>query len=126
MNLSSKLHLSPVECIRDKQAFFASQLCNAMKGLGTKDSKFQGLISTWSFKSSLFVSSSSACLIRIIVSRSEVDMVQIKQKFEALYKKSLADWIKVSRAQVTCSSIQLRHCSIRSFCQLRATHLAIT
>lgn len=28
------------------------------------------------------------------MSRCEVDMVQIKQKFEALYKKSLADWIK--------------------------------
>lgn len=34
-----KSFLAIVECIRDKQAFFASQLYEAMKGLGTRDCK---------------------------------------------------------------------------------------
>ncbi len=35
-------------------------------------------------------------LIRIVVSRCEIDMVQIKQKFATSYKSSLADFIKVN------------------------------
>jgi hypothetical protein len=35
-------------------------------------------------------------LIRIIVTRSEVDMVQIKQEFQKLYGKSLDQFIRVS------------------------------
>ena len=38
-------------------------------------------------------------LIRIIVSRCECDMVQIKEKFEEKFGKSLIDWIKVSMIQ---------------------------
>lgn len=67
-----KIFLAIVGCVRDKQAHFASILYKAMKGLGTKENS----------------------LIRVIVSRSEVDMVQIKQKFEELYKKRLVDTIK--------------------------------
>ena len=44
-----------------------------MKGLGTKEST----------------------LVRIIISRCEIDMVQIKQKFEQLAKSSLASYLKV-------------------------------
>lgn len=36
------------------------------------------------------------CIIRIIVSRCEKDMVQIKDKFKELYKTSLRDFLKVS------------------------------
>ncbi len=35
------------------------------------------------------------CLIRILVSRCEIDMVQIKKKFQDLYKQSLVEWLKV-------------------------------
>ena len=45
----------------------------AMKGLGTDDQ----------------------ALVRIVVSRSECDMVQIKKSFETQFKGSLADWLKV-------------------------------
>lgn len=44
-------------------------------GLGTKDSE----------------------LVRIIVSRCEIDMVQIKNKFQSLYNSSLLDFIKVNK-----------------------------
>jgi hypothetical protein len=62
-----------VACVRDKQQQFANLLYKAMKGAGTKDD----------------------CLIRIIVSRSEIDMVQIKQKFQSAHSKDLASMISV-------------------------------
>jgi len=34
-------------------------------------------------------------LIRVIVSRSEVDLVQIKQEFQRQYGQSLESWIQV-------------------------------
>lgn len=58
--------------VRDKQAFFAESLYKSMKGWGTKEQT----------------------LIRIAVSRSEVDLVQIKKKFAQAYNKELADMIK--------------------------------
>ncbi|RNA00651.1 annexin A4 [Brachionus plicatilis] len=67
-----RVFLSIVACVRDKQAHFASILLKSMKGLGTKESS----------------------LIRVIVGRCEIDLVQIKQKFEQISKKSLAEYIK--------------------------------
>uniref|UniRef100_A0A0N5AB27 Annexin n=1 Tax=Syphacia muris TaxID=451379 RepID=A0A0N5AB27_9BILA len=58
--------------IQNKNRFFARELYEAMKGLGTRDND----------------------LIRIVVSRSEVDLQDIRDEFEAVYKKPLADWIK--------------------------------
>lgn len=60
-----------VKCARDKPAFFAEKLYYSMKGMGTDDKT----------------------LIRIIVSRSEIDMVQIKHSFQNMYGKTLASFI---------------------------------
>ncbi|XP_015458852.3 annexin A11a isoform X3 [Astyanax mexicanus] len=59
--------LAVVKCIKDTPTYFAERLYKAMKGLGTKD----------------------RTLIRIMVSRSEVDMLDIRQAYVKKYGKSL-------------------------------------
>lgn len=59
-------------CLNNKADFFAHQLHDAMEGLGTNDTK----------------------LIRLIVTRCEIDMVEIKGAFQRLFGKSLKDFIK--------------------------------
>ncbi|XP_036382966.1 annexin A4-like [Megalops cyprinoides] len=66
------IFLAIVSCIRNKQAFFAERLYKSMKGLGTTDS----------------------ILIRIMVSRAEVDMQDIKAQFLKMYSKTLYSFIK--------------------------------
>lgn len=61
-----------IMCVKDRPRYFAERLYKAMKGAGTNDD----------------------ALIRIIVSRSEIDMVDIKECFFNLYNKSLAKMIK--------------------------------
>lgn len=56
-----------VRCIKNTPAYFAGRLHNAMKGAGTKDTT----------------------LIRVMVSRSEVDMLDIRQEYLKAYGKSL-------------------------------------
>ncbi|XP_078284732.1 annexin-B12-like [Rhinoraja longicauda] len=56
-----------VQCVVNRPAFFAEKLYKAMKGAGTSDST----------------------LIRIVVTRSEIDLVQIKQAFWEKYQKTL-------------------------------------
>ena len=63
-----------MRCVRNKSAQFAKRLQKSMAGLGTDDDT----------------------LIRIIVSRCEVDMVQIKQHFEQAYKQRLGQYVAVS------------------------------
>jgi len=64
--------LAIVQCAQSKIDFYATRLYKSMKGLGTDD----------------------ATLIRVIVSRSEVDLAQIKDAFERLYGKPLATFVK--------------------------------
>ncbi|XP_069481925.1 annexin A1-like [Ambystoma mexicanum] len=56
-----------VQCAVSKPAYFAEQLFNSMKGSGTQDKK----------------------LIRIMVSRSAIDMPEIKTNFKRMYGKKL-------------------------------------
>eukprot|EP00731_Ephydatia_muelleri_P012386 Em0006g1280a len=61
-----------VKCVKDKSAFFAEKLYKSMKGAGTDDNT----------------------LVRVVVTRSEVDMVNIKNAFRRLYGKTLGSFIK--------------------------------
>lgn len=61
-----------VQCVKDKPTYFAERLYKAMHGAGTDDET----------------------LIRIVVARSEIDMVEIKERFFDKYNKSLAKMIK--------------------------------
>ncbi|VDI02418.1 annexin A7/11 [Mytilus galloprovincialis] len=64
--------LAIVRVVKNRPAYFAQKLYHSMKGLGTDD----------------------RTLIRIVVTRAEVDMVQIKQEFQRLYGKSLDTFIR--------------------------------
>ncbi|CAF3031114.1 unnamed protein product [Rotaria sp. Silwood2] len=61
-------YLVLITCIRDRPTFFAERIHKAIAGLGTRDST----------------------LIRVIVSRSEIDLAQIKQRYQQMYNRSLA------------------------------------
>lgn len=63
-----------LQCTTNKAEFFASRLHKSMAGIGTNDTQ----------------------LIRLIVTRCEIDLNDIKVAFERLYGKSLRSWIKVS------------------------------
>ncbi|XP_053189380.1 annexin A11a isoform X2 [Scomber japonicus] len=59
--------LAVVKCIKNTPAYFAERLYKAMRGAGTKD----------------------RTLIRIMITRSEVDMLDIRQEYVKNYGKSL-------------------------------------
>lgn len=70
-----KGYIAVVRSVVDRPSFFADRLYRAMKGLGTDDDT----------------------LVRVVVARCEVDMVEIKEAFPKLYNnhgKSLASFIK--------------------------------
>ncbi|XP_035229854.1 annexin A7-like, partial [Stegodyphus dumicola] len=60
--------LSIVYCIKNRNRYFAKQLKECLKGLGTDDS----------------------ALVRILVSRSEIDLEDIKEAYIQMYQKDLA------------------------------------
>uniref|UniRef100_A0A1A9WXX8 Annexin n=1 Tax=Glossina brevipalpis TaxID=37001 RepID=A0A1A9WXX8_9MUSC len=73
--MSGELHdamMAIVECVQSPPNFFATRLFKAMDGMGTDDTT----------------------LIRIIVSRSEIDLGNIKQEFERLYNRTLYSAVK--------------------------------
>lgn len=63
-----------VECVQSPPAFFAKRLHKALDGAGSDD----------------------RTLIRIIVSRSEIDLETIKKEYERIYDKTLESAVKVS------------------------------
>jgi annexin A7/11 len=63
--------LALVTIARDAPTYFADRLKHAMAGMGTHDHD----------------------LIRAVVTRAEIDMVQIKERFHAIHHKSLENWI---------------------------------
>nr|XP_023027729.1 annexin B9-like [Leptinotarsa decemlineata] len=63
--------LGLVSCLKDRTTYLATRLHDAMSGLGTTDKT----------------------LIRIIVSRSEIDLEEIKNAYEAKYETNLAERI---------------------------------
>ncbi|XP_974030.1 annexin B9 [Tribolium castaneum] len=64
--------LAIVETVQNKAKFFAKKLHKSMKGLGTNDRD----------------------LIRVVVTRSEIDMGEIKNEYQKEYGKTLAEAIK--------------------------------
>lgn len=62
-----------VQCVQNPLTFYAKQLQKAMAGLGTNDTT----------------------LIRIIVSRCEIDLGNIKKEYERLHGKTLESVVKV-------------------------------
>lgn len=62
-----------VECVENAAAWFAQRIHAAMEGAGTEDKT----------------------LIRIIVSRAEIDLGSIKQEYERIYDKTLESDLKV-------------------------------
>lgn len=63
--------LAVVKCARSKPAYFAERLYKSMKGAGTDDKT----------------------LIRIMVSRSEIDLADIKVEFHRAYQQTLEEFI---------------------------------
>lgn len=64
-------YLAIVKVAKDMAAFYAERLYKSLKGLGTDDDT----------------------LIRVVVSRSEVDLGEVKDRFEEMYETSLADFV---------------------------------
>ncbi|KHJ79533.1 Annexin, partial [Oesophagostomum dentatum] len=64
--------LALIAVIRNRPAYFAKLLYDSMKGSGTRDKD----------------------LIRLVVTRSECDMVDVRAAFETMFKKTLVSAIK--------------------------------
>ena len=63
-----------LHCTLNRAEFFASRIHKSMAGIGTNDVQ----------------------LIRLVVTRCEIDLHDIKMAFERMYGKTLRSWIKVT------------------------------
>ncbi|XP_025019725.1 annexin A6 isoform X3 [Python bivittatus] len=75
--------LAIVRSVKNKQAFFADKLYKSMKGAGTDDQT----------------------LIRIIISRSEIDLLNIRREFWEIYDKSLHHMIEKDTSGDYCKAL---------------------
>lgn len=85
--------LSIAKVVKSKVDFFAEKLHDSMAGLGKL--KIPYLIRDKINQKLNFLGTNDKTLIRIIVSRSEIDLGDIKEAFAAKYGKSLESWVKV-------------------------------
>lgn len=84
--------LPAVKSVRDRPSYFAEKLYKSMKGAGTDEQT----------------------LTRVMVTRSEIDMVQIKQRFQEHYGKTLASFIKVQYYTGEVYGYNIMCCSMHS------------
>ena len=69
---AEKTLLSVLKAVMDPAAYFAERLYKAMKGLGTNDK----------------------VLMRVIITRDEIDMDQIRSCYQSLYHKTLVEAVR--------------------------------
>lgn len=72
--------LAIIRSVRNQAGFFAKKIHESMKGMGTNDRQ----------------------LIRLVATRCEIDMGEIKKQYAAKYGQSLAEAIKVSLTKIVC------------------------
>merc|ERR1719499_2876032 len=65
-------HLAVVKTVASVQAYYAEQIYETMKGLGTSDNE----------------------LVQLVVERCEIDAKEIKVAFAEIDGKTMAEWIK--------------------------------
>lgn len=75
-----------VECVENAPAWFAARVRAAMQGAGTDDQT----------------------LVRVIVSRAELDLAAIKREYERLYDKMLQSDLQVSAERSRCFSFNVK------------------
>ncbi|XP_026517853.1 annexin A6-like [Terrapene carolina triunguis] len=72
-----------VRSVKDKPAFFADKLYDSMKGIGTDE----------------------RTLTRIMVSRSEIDLLNIRRVFKEMHEKSLHHMIEKDTSGDYCKAL---------------------
>ena len=81
-----------MQCAQNRHEYFAQRLHHAMNGIGTKeydDLIFIDFVFSTEFNEHKFFFAFSRNLIRIIVSRCDVDLHNIKQEYEKKFNRSV-------------------------------------
>ena len=86
-----------MQCAQSRAGYFAQRLNSTIKGLGTKEYvKFIFLVSQFRILSNLLLLSSEN-LIRILVTRCDIDLGNIKREYEKKFGRSLQADVSVMR-----------------------------